>query len=413
MAFSGLTAYCYIGESKELPASGFPHMDDVFQYGERILLCQEPERSYLIRLEPGGRFSSHYGNYEHDQMVGKRPGQWIRSHRGRPMLMLRPSTADLMMKVKRQTNIIYPKDAAQLMLKCGVVPGSRVLEVGTGSGSLTIALALAVGETGRIYTYDLREDLQKRGRKNVEAAGLDGRVEFALRAPSEPFGQDELDVAVLDVPTPWLEAEAVGKALKLGGRLASLNPTYNQIEQAAVGLEASGLFTFVEAEEILWRRILARAGRTRPEQRMIGHTEFLLYAVRAEPIPTEPMAAAAEVTIPTTVEEILEPESVGAPAPIEESEDDIPAADGVVGATDLDEAEDEEEIEEIEVSASELRPLGPAKAIVKPAEAVAVTDTPADPTTRLEKPPELDSAESDAAEKAPTIRHPASEKGHD
>jgi tRNA (adenine57-N1/adenine58-N1)-methyltransferase len=267
-------------------------MEEIFQFGERVLLVQDTDRSYLIRLEPGGRFSSHHGNYEHDQIAGKRPGQWIASHRGRVMLLLRPSTADLMMKVKRQTNIIYPKDAAQLLLRCGIVPGTRVLEVGTGSGSLTIALALSVGPAGRVYTYDVREDLQRRGRSNVEAAGLADRVEFALRSPGEPFGQEQVDVAVLDVPTPWLEIEAVAKALKLGGRLASLNPTYNQIEQFAAALEESGSFALVEAEEILWRKLLARSGRTRPEQRMVGHTEFLLYAVRAErppePEPPEP-----------------------------------------------------------------------------------------------------------------------------
>jgi len=271
-------------------------MEEIIQFGERILLVQDTDRSYLIRLDPGGRFSSHFGNFEHDQIVGMRPGQWIRSHKGRAMLLLRPSTADLMMKVKRQTNIIYPKDAAQLLLRCGIVPGTRVLEVGTGSASLTIAMALAVGPTGRIYTYDVREDLQKRGRSNVVAAGLEDRVEFSLRSSGEPFGQTELDVAVLDVPTPWLETEAVAKALKLGGRLASLNPTYNQIEQCAAALEASGCFTLIEAEEILWRKILARSGRTRPEQRMVGHTEFLLYAVRAEPyveaVVPEPAAAA-------------------------------------------------------------------------------------------------------------------------
>ena len=257
-------------------------MDDVLQYGQRVLLVQAIDRSYLVRLEPGGRFSSHVGQDQHDRIVGLRPGQWVRSHRGGAMLLLRPSTADLMMKVKRQTNINYPKDVAQLLLHCGIVPGTRVLEVGTGSGSLTIALALSVGPTGRIYTYDVRADLQKRGRSNVVAAGLEDRVEFALREPGEPFGQTDLDVAVLDVPTPWLEVEAVAKALKLGGRLASLNPTFNQIEQCAVALEASGCFALVEAEEILWRRILARAGRTRPEQRMVGHTEFLLYAIRAD-----------------------------------------------------------------------------------------------------------------------------------
>jgi tRNA (adenine57-N1/adenine58-N1)-methyltransferase catalytic subunit len=342
-------------------------MQELIQPGERILLCQDTERSYMIRVEPGGVFSSHLGAFAHDDILGRQPGQWVRSHQGKPMLILRPTTADQMMKVRRQTNIIYPKDAAQILLRCGIVPGTKVLEVGTGSASLTIALALAVGEQGRVYSYDIREDLQDRGRRNVQAAGLEDRVEFALRSPGEPFGQEGVDVVTLDVPTPWVEVEPIAKALKLGGRLASLNPTYNQIEQFAVALDQAG-FVLIEAEEILWRRILARPGRTRPEQRMVGHTEFLMYAVRAERQHESRASAAAEAALdlPETVELVAE---------------DLQAlvTAGEPAAEELD--------------AAEIVPLSPAKALAGQSESMAVMNG-------AEAPEEAEPTEAEAPEGA-------------
>lgn len=271
-------------------------MADIVRAGERVLLCQgrSGEKTYVVELQEGGVYSSHLGNFPHDQIVGKSPGQWIYSHLGKPMLLLRPSTRDQMMKVRRKTTIVYPKEAGQILITCGIVPGTRVLEVGTGSGSLTIALALAVGETGHIYSWDVREDHSKQARKNVEKAGLSERVDFGIRGPGEDFDCPEVDVAILDVPQPWNEIEAVCKTLKLGGRLVSLTPTYNQIERFAEVLEESG-FAMIEAEELLARRILARPGRTRPDQRMVGHTEFLLFGTRAEQL---------DMTLPTTAQEL-------------------------------------------------------------------------------------------------------------
>lgn len=165
------------------------------------------------------------------------------------------------------------------MLKAGIHSGSKVLEVGTGSGSLSMALAQAVAPSGHVHTFDRREDLPKNAKKNIARAGLGDYITFHQRQASEAFPEKGFDAVVLDIPEPWDEVEVVKEALNGSGRLVSLNPTFNQIEKMAGALIRHG-FIQIECHELLQRPILARVGKTRPVQRMVSHTEFLLFAIR-------------------------------------------------------------------------------------------------------------------------------------
>lgn len=245
--------------------------------GDAVLLWFEDEQSYLIEATRGKRVSIHCGKpLLVDDWIGQPFGKKVVCEHGSGYL-LKPTMEDLMMKASRESGIIYPKDAALLIMKAGIQSGSRVIEVGTGSGSLTMALAQAVAPDGHVYSYDRRTDLPKNAYKNVERAGLSAYVSFKQRQATEPFEETGLDAVILDIPQPWEEVDVVKKALRGGGRLVSLNPTFNQIERMAETLREKG-FILVEARELLEREILARGGKTRPVQRMIGHTEFMLFA---------------------------------------------------------------------------------------------------------------------------------------
>ncbi|HOE68359.1 MAG TPA: tRNA (adenine-N1)-methyltransferase [Candidatus Omnitrophota bacterium] len=247
--------------------------------GDAVLLWFEDEQSYLIEVTRGKRASIHCGRpLLVDDWIGKPFGQKVVCEHGSGYL-LKPTLEDFMMKASRESGIIYPKDAALLIMKAGITTGSRVIEVGTGSGSLTMALAQTVAPNGHVYTYDRRTDLPKNARRNVARAGLTPFVTFKQRQAMDPFEETGVDAMILDIPQPWDEVEQIRKALRGGGRVVSLNPTFNQIEKMAEALRAGG-FILVEARELLEREILARGGKTRPVQRMIGHTEFMLFAVR-------------------------------------------------------------------------------------------------------------------------------------
>lgn len=250
--------------------------------GDLVLLWFEDERTYMIEVARGRRAAIHCGKpLNVEDWIGQPFGKKIICEHGFCYL-LKPTMEDLMMKASRESGIIYPKDAALLIMKAGIHNGSKVLEIGTGSGSLTMALAQAVAPGGHVFSYDRREDLPKNAYKNVARAGLGSYVTFRQRQATEPFTESGFDAVILDIPQPWEEVTAVKAALKGGGRLVSLNPTFNQIEKMAETLREQG-FILVEARELLEREILARGGKTRPVQRMIGHTEFMLFAVCPAP----------------------------------------------------------------------------------------------------------------------------------
>lgn len=252
------------------------------QEGDLVLLWFEDEVNYLIEVARGKRVSIHRGRpLEVEPWMGQEYGSKITCEHASAYL-LRPSPEDLMMKTSRESGVIYPKDAGLILLRAGIGAGSKVLELGTGSGAFTTVLAHAVRPTGKVFTYDRREDFLKLAEKNLRRAKVLDWVSFNKREAREPLPEKDFDAAILDIPTPWEEIEVVREALRGGGTLASLNPTYNQIEQAAEALRADG-FIRVEACEILLRPILARAGKTRPVQRMVSHTEFLVFATKVQP----------------------------------------------------------------------------------------------------------------------------------
>ena len=254
-----------------------PGMSKLIQCGDQVLLYSPDRKTYLVTVAEGRSFSTHHGHLLHNDVIGKSYGDFIYSSTGQPYVLLEPTLEDQMMKVKRLTQIIYPKDAALILVKTGLGSGMRVVECGAGSGSSTLALAHAVAPGGRVYVYDRQEKFLQNARVNVERAGYGELVEFKLRDISEGFEEAEVDVVLLDLPSPWEGVSAARQALRGGGRLASISPTYNQSEKMVAALEQAG-FVMIETIEVLLRHILARTGKTRPFERMIGHTGFLTFA---------------------------------------------------------------------------------------------------------------------------------------
>ena len=187
--------------------------------------------------------------------------------------------SDSALPIGEKQTISQPYMVALMSELLQVKGSDKVLEIGTGSGSLTMALAQSVAPAGHVFTFDRRLDLPKNAVKNVTRAGLKDYVTFCQRVAAEPFPEKNFDVAILDIPQPWEEVSVVKEALKPGGRVVSLNPTFNQIEKMAEALRANG-FVLVESLELLQRPILAREGKTRPVQRMVSHTEFLLFGIK-------------------------------------------------------------------------------------------------------------------------------------
>ena len=251
---------------------------DLMTEGSAVLLVLEDERRFLIHLRSGQTFSTHKGAIDHDLLIDRPYGGSFRTSSGSTVLALYPTWLDRMMKVQRRTNIMYPKDTAYLIAALGIGAGDRVIELGAGSGAMTIALAHAVHPGGKVFSYDRREDHLEQAAANCERAGVaEALVEFRLRGTGNPL-PDDIVAMMCDVPEPWEEIGAAREALVGSGRFAAATPTFNQAERLSAALVGEG-FAMVRTVEVLVREILARPGRTRPSHRMVGHTQLLTTAI--------------------------------------------------------------------------------------------------------------------------------------
>jgi len=250
--------------------------------GDLALLVGLRHKYYIFPLLPGGTFHTHRGILYHDEMIGKTWGAQVFSHQGSPFFLLQPSLADLLKDLKRNTQILYPKDIGYILTTMSVGPGQTVLEAGTGSGSMTVALAFAVGPQGRVVSYERRPEFQALAHKNLERLGLDGRVEFKLRDIADGFNETDADAFFLDVINPWDYIPQVRAALKPGGFFCSLMPTFNQVEHILHALRREH-FAFVDVCELILRHYKPEPTRLRPTDRMVAHTGYLTFARRIEP----------------------------------------------------------------------------------------------------------------------------------
>jgi tRNA (adenine57-N1/adenine58-N1)-methyltransferase len=250
--------------------------------GDLAQLVGLRHKHFIITLQAGARFESHRGIIPHDDLIGKPWGSQIFSHNGSPFFLLQPSLADLINELPRTTQIMYPKDVGFILITMGVGPGQTVMEAGTGSGSMTTALAYAIGSEGRVVSYEIKPDVQNLARKNLTRFGLDSRVDFKLRDIQQGFDETDADSFFLDVPNPYDYTAQVRAALKPGGYLCCLIPTFNQVEKTLHALRRTD-FAFIEVCEILLRYYQSEPTKLRPTDRMVAHTGFLVFARRIEP----------------------------------------------------------------------------------------------------------------------------------
>lgn len=252
-----------------------------FQPGERALLVDRKGRRYLVTLRAGDQFHSHAGFVEHDAVIGSPEGVRLVSSQGVPLIAFRPSLADFVLKMPRGAQVIYPKDIGLILLEADIYPGATVVEAGTGSGALTLALARAVGDRGRVVSFEVREDFAARARANLETFlgklpdGLDlriGDVVEGLAAETQT-----IDRVVLDLPEPWRMIDAARGALRGGGIFCAFVPTVGQVSETVEGLRAAG-FAETRTLEALVRPWHVEGASVRPEHRMVAHTGFVITA---------------------------------------------------------------------------------------------------------------------------------------
>jgi tRNA (adenine57-N1/adenine58-N1)-methyltransferase catalytic subunit len=251
-----------------------------FVAGERVMLVDKKGRRYLITLKAGGEWHSHHGAMSHDDLIANVEGSEVRSSGGSRMLAFRPTMADFVLKMQRGAQVVYPKDMGLILVYADVFPGARVVEAGTGSGSLTLALLRAVGSEGRVISYESREDHLQRAKDNIESwfESLGAKPDNLELRSGDIFSDhvdEPMDRLVLDLPEPWHALGTVTESLVPGGVMCAYVPTVPQVSQTVEAMR-SGRFAFVNAFEGLLRTWNVEGQSVRPDHRMVGHTGFLV-----------------------------------------------------------------------------------------------------------------------------------------
>lgn len=247
------------------------------QSGDLVYLVGPRGQTFTIQLTPGEELHSMHGLLKHDDLIGIDWGTQVLTHLGKGFTLLQPALDDLLRDLERNTQVVYPKDLGYILLNLGIGPGSQVLEAGTGSGALTVALAHFVGAHGHIFSYERRAEVQAVALANLQRLGLAERVTLKLRDAAEGFDETNMHAVFLDLPGAELYVAQTRAALQPGGFFGSLLPTTNQVSVLITALHTQD-FGFIEVSEILHRHYKPVASRLRPADTMTAHTGFLIFA---------------------------------------------------------------------------------------------------------------------------------------
>jgi tRNA (adenine57-N1/adenine58-N1)-methyltransferase len=257
-----------------------------FAVGDRVQLTDPKGRHYTMILTPGAEFHTHRGAVAHDEVIGSLEGSVVKSTNGDAFLVLRPLLVDYVMSMPRGAQVIYPKDAAQIVHEGDIFPGARVMEAGAGSGALTCSLLRAVGTDGEVISYEVRADHAEHAQRNVATFfGQDPdnwRLVISDVVDSD-LPEASVDRAVLDMLAPWDVLDAVARMLVPGGVLIIYVATVTQLSKTVEALRERQCWTEPRSWETLQRGWNVVGLAVRPEHTMRGHTAFLISARRLAP----------------------------------------------------------------------------------------------------------------------------------
>ena len=260
----------------------------VIKDGDLVLLFHDRRKNWVKRVVKGQKFHSHLGFIDYDEIIGKPFGDSIRTTPKEKLVWLfEPTAADLIISMKRASQIIYPEDIGLILVHSNLKPGSQVVEAGCGSGSLTSILARFVGPTGHIYSYDVREGALAQAKKNLERMGVLQNCTLEVKDIITEVEHENIDFVMLDMGTASEAIPKVREFLRPSGMICVFSPVLEQLAKNAAALREN-FFREIHSYELILREVQTRENATRPRSRMVGHTGYLTFARKVIPFEKEP-----------------------------------------------------------------------------------------------------------------------------
>ena len=256
----------------------------MFKYDDLIVISDKKDRKYLLTLKEGERFSTNYGFIEHDHIIPLEEGDTVKSSQNHDYLVYKPTYMDYVMNIKRQAQIIYPKDAAVMLMWGDIGPNQKVLESGIGQGALSIAILRALGDTGSLTSYEIREDFASQSANFIKKYFGKTPDNHRIEVRSIYNGIDDtFDRILLDLPEPWEVVPHLEKGLKNGGVIVAYIPTVLQVKNFVESLKATKLFSDIETAEFTRRPWKVDGLSIRPEMWIYSHSAFIVSARKLKP----------------------------------------------------------------------------------------------------------------------------------
>jgi len=251
-------------------------MDSALRDGDPVLLIDRRGRRHLKRLRAGHRLTIRSSVLACDRLIGLAEGSRIGGGRDEEFTVFRPGYAELVPLFERPAEPIFAKDAGLILTRGDIRPGHTAIEIGVGCGALSMALLRGVGPTGRLVTYEIREDFAEEARRNVARYEGDAPA-WTIKIRDAATGLDERDVdrIVIDVPDVVSVLAAATEAIRDGGILVAFCPTVLQVKDIHDAVRASESLGFAETFEVLERSWHVDAVSVRPDHRMVAHTGFI------------------------------------------------------------------------------------------------------------------------------------------
>lgn len=259
--------------------------DGFFKAGDRIQLTDPKGKLYSFTITPGKEWHTHKGWITHDDLIGLPEGSVVSTTAGLKFTAFVPLLADYVLSMPRGATIVYPKDAAMIVGAADIYPGARVLEAGVGSGALTISLLRAVGPGGFVHSVERRQDFADNATANLTNyfSGKPDNWKLDVGSVQEQEFTEKFDRVILDMLAPWECVEMAANVLRPGGVFLAYVATTTQLSAIAEALKEDGHFTEPESSETIVRGWHHEGLAVRPQQRMIGHTGFLIQSRRMAP----------------------------------------------------------------------------------------------------------------------------------